>query len=292
MVAGDPEKFGWILNHLPEVLHHENIKRDEAGVQGCLAKYPEGRGVLYERRVLRILIMTGLFPITQLTATATLGPVIKDIFNCYRWSHDQMHVLYRDINLKNLMYRKKDGKAYGVLLDLDMAIIITLEDRKPSSKQRIGTLPYMACDLLRPSPSKHVYRHDLESLFYIIFVLTTMYHNGQMTTATKHPLREWFHVSAKTLPSIKYGFLAKIPPPTTEHFLIMRLWMIHLQGLFDNGYHARSNFQRLAEKAKIACKDTPSFDHETLGGEVDFDKFHEILDTDIGLPAERVLLDE
>ncbi|PFH45366.1 hypothetical protein AMATHDRAFT_184632 [Amanita thiersii Skay4041] len=292
MIKSDPERLGWIRNHIPVVLHHETIKWDETGVQGRLAKYLEGKNVPYEKRVLRILIMTELFPITQLTTTATLGHAIKDIFRCYRWLHDQAHVLHRDISLKNLMYRKKDGKAYGVLVDYDMAIIITPGHREPSSKQRTGTQPYMAYDLLRPSPPKHVYRHDLESLFYVMAVITTMYHKGKRIVDTEHPLADWFHVGMKHLRDMKYHFLGQTSPPTTAHFLNMASWILGLRMLFKDGYNARTDFEALVEEAKIACKDIPSFDEDTLGGEVDFDKFQKILDRDIGLPAERVLLDK
>ncbi|PFH45845.1 hypothetical protein AMATHDRAFT_200217 [Amanita thiersii Skay4041] len=288
MIKSDPERLGRICNHLPEVLYHKTIEWDETGVQGRLAKYLEGKNLPYEKRVLRILIMTELFPIIELTKTATLGPAIKDIFNCYRWLFEEAGVLHRDISLKNLMYRKKDGKAYGVLLDFDMAIIITLEDRKPSSKQRTGTLPYMACDLLEPSPPKHVYRHDLESLFYVMLFLTTMYHNGQMIADAKNPLTAWFSLGAEALQAAKERFLPRRPPLPTQHFMDMKNWTVGLQRLFHDGYNARSS---AFLKAIDTPTDIPSFDNDTLGGNVDFDKFQKILDRNIELPAERVLLE-
>ncbi|PFH45846.1 hypothetical protein AMATHDRAFT_8583 [Amanita thiersii Skay4041] len=258
---------------------------------GRLAKYPEGKNVPYEGRVLRILVMTELFPITQLTMTATPGPVIKDIFNfksstlASLWLHDQGRVLHRDISLKNLMYRK-NGKAYGVLLDYD---ITALGHQESLSKQRIGMLLYMACDLLEASPPKHIYRHDLESLFYIMIVLTTMHHSGQMIADKEHPPTTWFHVGTKILLGLKRDFLAEIPPPLTQHFTVMRKWTVGLQILFNKGYNAQS-------EAVLEAVDTPtdtfSFDYDSLGGNVDFDKFQKILYRDIELPAKRISLAE
>lgn len=63
------------------------------------------------------------------------------------------------------MVRKSDDRYYGVLNDYDMAIWLN-RDVKPSSKQRMGTLPYVAMELLKEVPRPHRYRHDLESIFY------------------------------------------------------------------------------------------------------------------------------
>ncbi|KAJ2916662.1 hypothetical protein MD484_g3737, partial [Candolleomyces efflorescens] len=41
-------------------------------------------------------------------------------------------------------------------------------DRPLAAQHRIGTPPFMAIDLLNKNPLPHLYRHELESLFYII----------------------------------------------------------------------------------------------------------------------------
>ena len=45
-----------------------------------------------------------------------------------------------------MMYRKKDGKIFGVLNDYDLAIFKS--NNTPSSRNRTGTRPFMAIDLL------------------------------------------------------------------------------------------------------------------------------------------------
>lgn len=37
----------------------------------------------------------------------------------------------------------------------------------------------MAIDLLVPDPPTHLYRHDLESLFYVIVWIVTSFHDGK-----------------------------------------------------------------------------------------------------------------
>jgi hypothetical protein len=47
-----------------------------------------------------------------------------------------------------------------------------------TSQQRTGTLPYMAQELLVGTSRTHLYRHDLESLFYVMLLTTTRHSIG------------------------------------------------------------------------------------------------------------------
>jgi hypothetical protein len=64
-----------------------------------------------------------------------------------------------DISLNNMRLRK-----YG--------------DRVYASKQRTGTKPFMAIEVLRPDLPAHMYRHDLESKFYVLIWTTSRFHKG------------------------------------------------------------------------------------------------------------------
>ncbi|KAJ7287203.1 hypothetical protein C8J57DRAFT_1117037 [Mycena rebaudengoi] len=134
----------------------------------------------YELRVLRIVVQEGLHPITELTTAAELSEAFRGIFKCYRWLYEKAGIMHRDISLNNLMFRKIDGKIYGVLNDFDLSVLLNNEPRS-TSKQRTGTEPYMAVDLLvtgrRPPP--HLCRFDLESLFYVLAYVVCQYHHGK-----------------------------------------------------------------------------------------------------------------
>ncbi|KAJ7645774.1 hypothetical protein B0H17DRAFT_884229, partial [Mycena rosella] len=117
----------------------------------------------YEPRDLRITVQEELEPIEDLTTAPKLADAIRGIFKCYRWLYEKANVMHRDISLGNLMYRTKNGKIFGVLNDFDLSLLMNAADPS-TSKQRTGTKPFMAIDLLVPQPPVHLYRHDLESL--------------------------------------------------------------------------------------------------------------------------------
>ncbi|KAF8874971.1 hypothetical protein BD779DRAFT_1416944, partial [Infundibulicybe gibba] len=78
-------------------------------------------------------------------------------------------IRHSDISINNLMYRKdEDGIGiHGVLNDFDLAQCGDFTG--PQSRQRTGTEQFMAYDLLDPHESHpHFYRHDLESIFYVM----------------------------------------------------------------------------------------------------------------------------
>ncbi len=80
--------------------------------------------------------------------------------------------MHRDVSLSNVMFRREEGKIYGVPNDYDLASFC--DEPGQHSAQRTGTMPFMAVDLHEsPSnPPPHLYRHDLESFFYVfLFVV-------------------------------------------------------------------------------------------------------------------------
>jgi hypothetical protein len=66
------------------------------------------------------------------------------------------------------MYRQRDVCAIVVLTDFDHAVKLGI--RKPSSSQRTRTLPYTSMNMAEPNvpPPYHIFRRDLESLFYVM----------------------------------------------------------------------------------------------------------------------------
>ncbi|KAF8422257.1 hypothetical protein EV426DRAFT_176258 [Tirmania nivea] len=67
----------------------------------------------------------------------------------------------------------KDTSLYGCLIDLDYAVDISPERTRPSAPlilERTGTYPFIAIQILTAS-EPHRYRHDLESLLYVLLWL-------------------------------------------------------------------------------------------------------------------------
>lgn len=124
----------------------------------------------------------------------------------YQWVHDTGGILHRDISINNLMYREDSGRVSGVLIDYDMAVGVNRDPTAgQSSKQRTGTKPFMARGLLKKEPEPHVFRHDLESLFYCyLWMLLKKEVHRTKSDPTKtvhiHPLQHW-----EDMPTLSLG---------------------------------------------------------------------------------------
>ncbi|KAJ7494201.1 hypothetical protein FB451DRAFT_1020420, partial [Mycena latifolia] len=186
-----------------------------------------------------------------------------------RWLYEKAGIMHRDISRNNLMYRKIAGKVYGVLNDFDLSVLLANEPRS-TSNQRTGAEPYMALDLLVTGPPPpHIHRFDLESLFYVIAYVVCQYHDGKKID--NPPFDAWDHLGTEALQTIKERFLAKVIPKPTSNFLSFNNLNVALRRIFQTGYSAR----------EYAEEDNDPFDNTTLGGNVDFDKFEVIIETNL-----------
>ena len=134
----------------------------------------------------------------------------------HRWLYDVPGILHRDLSFNNIMCRflekiNGDGirerEVYGVLTDYDLSSWTKAlkKDYTRTSQQRTGTPPYMAHELLSGTSRTHLYRHDVESLFYIILLMcgrhTFGYKKDRVTDEEtpqvvmrggKIPYQDWF----------------------------------------------------------------------------------------------------
>jgi hypothetical protein len=181
------------------------------------------------------------------------------------------------------MYQKKaDGTICGVLSDYDLSSMLARQDRGPSSKQRTGTRPFMACDLLEPTPREHLYRHDLESLFYVIIVLMFRFQDKTLKEDEKFEsfpaLKHWFTLPPAQLLTMKMDFFFTKLPRAPPAFKKLEVLVVKMKIMFVTGYLARSVHED-AIFLGDPVQDVPAFNESTLGGHVDFDKFQKILDS-------------
>jgi hypothetical protein len=196
---------------------------------------------------------------------------------------------------------KSEQKVYGVLTDYDLSSwkkdLIGGYTR--TSQQRTGTPPYMAQELLQGTSTTHLYRHDLESLFYIMLLMggrhTTAPAKGGPDTGGKsrvvmregaRPYEEWF----ETQRYHRLGF-------TKEHFFLHRLaielspafedfrpWLRVLRHHFAKGFCSKNSF--LSDQEELPSWDeeeepadgsaggaSVTFDDETLGGRINYSAF-------------------
>ena len=159
-------------------------------------------------------------------------------------------------------------------------------DYAKTSQQRTGTPPFMAHELLNPDIDVlHLYRHDLESLFYIMLILATHYEIGEgggvrMRQGPKHlPYQDWFHQpSYRALSFSKQAFLTGLDRlDLSQSFQGFRGWLVSLRAAFRLGLrskiiHLEKNNPeaRMPEdhQDEISEDEIAPFDDETLGEHV------------------------
>ena len=179
----------------------------------------------------------------------------------------------------------------GVLTDYDISSWTgpLISDYTKTSQQRTGTPPFIAHGLLGGTDTLHLYRHDVESLFYIILILATHYEietpgkgkvgGVQMRQGLKElPYQAWFDKpSYKALAYSKLGFFSNFHhfnlSPAFEDF---RDWLEDIYLSFRRGIRSKDihedGLMSLRWRRDRASEDKviPEFDDETLAGHVHY----------------------
>ena len=214
----------------------------------------------------------------------------------HRWLYDNPGILHRDLSFNNIMYRliakrnakgEEEQKVYGVLTDYDLSSWTESlnPDYTKTSQQRTGTPPYMAQELLKGTSPLHLYRHDIESLFYIMLLMSARHTIGTpekekeprvlMRGSTGLPYQKWFdQQDYDTLGSLKGTFFSDMQAielsPVFEDF---RPWLKGLQHCFSQGFKLKPSISNDDVPEWATAVTTPGinpsaaqFDDETLGG--------------------------
>jgi hypothetical protein len=185
-------------------------------------------------------------------------------------------VLHRDLSENNLMFKQGEGSAItGILNDWDMASYVEDNDeiKLSTATHRTGTIPFMARDLLVDTPPPHLYRHDLESFFYILVWAALHYDFASKERLPTLPLMQrWDDNALDIALDSKYRFITD-DLKRDQVFLYVRPecqallpWMTSLWTLFQDGQWA---LQRNRNK--------PGWNHRTLGGHLTFETYMQAL---------------
>ena len=217
-----------------------------------------------------------------------------DVGSVHRWLYEVVGILHRDLSLNNIMYRRLEGKVYGVLTDFDLSswTRTLTKDCAKTSQQRTGTPPYMAHGLLNGTDPLHMYRHDLESIFYIMVMFSTRYEirapedGAEGGLQMRRPLgelpfQEWFdQPSPKQLASSKRDLLTRpsIKLNLSPAFKDFGNWLQGLRRAFHAGFNSKESYEMAVsdEAPRMKLRSTPKipkFDDETLGGHISYSTF-------------------
>ncbi|KAF5313653.1 hypothetical protein D9611_010164 [Ephemerocybe angulata] len=255
----------------------------------------------HEARVLRVLASSYYHKLWEAGSIEAFKQAWLDCVECHHEAWKRGGVLHRDLSEDNIMIsRRGGGDPKGLLNDWDMASFVeALKDPDSSAHKRIGTLPFMALDIIYPTtltvhPREHWYRHDLESFFWIL-VWAAIHYNLKEKTRDKevHPsLVPWTSDDVNTHAFAKIVFLRPwddlaqlafddIKPGFEE---VLEDWIDPLRKLIKD---SRESYG--VALAKRLPSDT--FDYSTCGGAFTFETFMaaikqtpRVWDDDIPLP--------
>ena len=201
--------------------------------------------------------------------------------------------MYRIIEEPNAQ-GERERRVYGVLTDYDLSSWTKdlLNDTK-TSEYHTGTLPYTAQELLKGRSADHLYRHDLESLFYTMLLTCARYTLGSVQDGAaggplrtfnkregKRPYQDWFDEQEHTtLGNLKSCFFMPPKPiklsPCFEDF---RLWLRPIQFAFTRGFSCKvRHVEDLREQQELGGLEDQiaPFDDETLAGCAHYPSFIE-----------------
>ncbi|KAJ3723259.1 protein kinase [Lentinula raphanica] len=266
----------WALNHLPNIIRSITIEYHPVdSAQGRLKAHLKED---YEERVMRVTFYEKLQPLSELEDLRELAQVLYDILQIHQWLYECVNILHRDLSIGNLMFRRKEGKVYGVLNDFDLSSTVARMAQGPSSKERTGTRPFMSPDLLNSLwKGGHFPRHDLESLFFIILCLVCR------PCAEPRPFTKWFVGSDADVYAYKVSFIFDSPdPPIQPYFTTFEPWVTALRDCLADGYEHRPKIRA----SNVAQPRAVDYDWETLGGTVTYHKFRLVMSAFRGVPLE------
>ncbi|KAF8824705.1 hypothetical protein HHX47_DHR7000313 [Lentinula edodes] len=249
------------------------------------AQLKEIFGEEYEMRVVRGIIMEESHPLSSLETERECAQVFYDIVQCHHWIWKYPQILHRDISEGNIMVREKNGQKYGVLNDWDLASWLNTQNEVSTSKFRMGTKPYMAHEQHSSDwQGPHRFRHDLESVFYVILLLVSLYSSPaekvRFPSTGDHRYEKWHKEDDSFLDGrkskiINGGNWQPFPQPFFSGFT---LWLAALQENLRRGIFNLENHKYAVLAASRPLKPgrrprkVPFFDEDTLGGNFSYEK--------------------
>ncbi|KAJ3811507.1 hypothetical protein F5876DRAFT_39503 [Lentinula aff. lateritia] len=266
-------EHAWILNHLPHIYWTFDLPFDQRSPQ---ANFKEKFRDKYEMRLLRGSIQEELQPLSSLETALECAQVFYDIVQCHHWVYTYPQILHRDISDGNIMVRVKDGKKYGVLNDWDLAIWLDNRDGISTSQFRTGTRPYMAHEQHSSRwTGPHRYRHDLESLFYVILLLATLF-SSPSGPSHNYRYETWFTQGDDFLRDKKISiiFVAAWEPTPTQFFRDFFHWLMELQRSLNDGFIA---LDAHIVRQRDTSRQIPHFDDDTLNSHFSYDHLVSIM---------------
>ncbi|KAG5640981.1 hypothetical protein DXG03_006462 [Asterophora parasitica] len=237
----------------------------------------------FEDRILHAIVMKLYGKLWEVGSVEAFMDVWVHCLECHHYSYVTGRVLHRDLSENNLMFKiGDDDQVRGILNDWDMAAWVDDNDEIPLSttQHRTGTLPFMAIDLLAEKPPAHLYRHDLESFFYILIWAAFHYDFKNKTRESIHPAVQNWHSLNMVLvrsskqnlilsnESVEFKMLIRQIPPRCQALVP---WIRAIWRLF---HKAQYEYSSLMDDELLTAE---GWDNKTSGGWITFEKYMEVI---------------
>ena len=163
---------------------HDTEEADASGI----VKHTEETIKAFEDRIFTCAIISPAGrPLSTFQTRLELLQVLRDAVKAHRSLFQVAKILHQDISANNIIITdpQRKGDPNGILIDLDVAMNLTIGPRTPS--EVVGTRPFMSIGILKKR--RHTYRHDLESFLYVF--LRTVISNGNENPPKTSRLRQW-----------------------------------------------------------------------------------------------------
>ncbi|KAG6917057.1 hypothetical protein DXG01_004029 [Tephrocybe rancida] len=272
-------------DHIPEVTFSATLSAEELQLPR-IDLLNISRPLNFEDRQLHVLNMKLYRKLWEVGSVGEFMEIFVDCVECHYHAYSSGRVLHRDLSENNLMFKTAvNGTKQGILNDWDMASFVDENDgiQLSTATHRTGTVPFMAMDLLVDNfPPPHLYRHDLESFFYIL-VWSAVHHDFTNKTrlCTNPALEEWNAEKFLTAANHKNAVFTKVDnfnlvlANVLPDSMILVPWIDSLWTLFSDAL-------QMTETVKKKKKSHPGiefldWDDATLGGQVTFFTFMKAL---------------
>ena len=165
----------------------------------------------------------------------------------------------------------------GVLVDLDIAARIRDGERwLDPVLPHAGTLGYRAIDLLKTNthhPTIALYRHDLESFFYVLAYITSLFRDGERLPIPNE-FQSWWDSDLEGNAGLKRGFLVSLWGADDPHPLVAD-WVDPLRIMFWKAYRHRSEYQ--VGRRRGTVPEWTQEQEESFDGMITFEGFMALL---------------
>ncbi|KAJ3512393.1 hypothetical protein NMY22_g15342 [Coprinellus aureogranulatus] len=232
----------------------------------------------FQERTLRAMLSNYYIKLWEAGDPATFRQAWLDCVECHYAAFKTGKVLHRDLSENNLMLVVVDEKIHGVVNDWDMAKFEGLNDTTLAAHHRTGTPPFMAIDLLYDMPWGHLYRYDLESLFYIL-VWAAIHYNlkkGMKTRKVQAAVKGWISNDMDQNADAKTLFFSAVPKHSKQVFNAIQPEFREIKDeLIMPLYYLFSD--ALASRASALSRNKPGYNYETCGDQLTFETFMEAI---------------